>query len=256
MARAAVLGRLSSGRRTWRAATVGDVRAASATARTLTLDVPGWPGHLPGQHVDLRLTADDGYTATRAYSLAAPADGDRIEVTVEQVPDGEVSPYLTLVAAPGDRLEVRGPVGGWFVWHPEQPGPVQLIGGGSGVVPLMAMIRSRVPDAVPASPMRLLYSVRDPSALLYGDDLATAAAGGVQVDLVYTRSAPAGWARPPARIDRALLDEVTVPPAQQPTCYVCGPTPFVETVTDLLVQLGHDPSRIRTERFGPSGGRR
>jgi len=250
MARAAVLGRL-----TWRAATVSAVRRESATARTLTLDVPGWPGHLPGQHVDLRLTAEDGYTATRAYSLASAAEGMRIKVTVEQVPDGEVSPYLTTQAAPGDRMEIRGPVGGWFVWRPDQPGPVQLVGGGSGVVPLMAMIRGRSGSGAEV-PMRLLYSVRDPAAVLYGDELAAAADRGVRVDVVYTRDAPPGWSRPPGRIDHRLLADVTVAPAERPTCYVCGPTAFVETVAELLVRVGHDPSRIRTERFGPSGGRR
>jgi len=250
MARAAVLGRL-----TWRAATVSAVRRESATARTLTLDVPGWPGHLPGQHVDLRLTAEDGYTATRAYSLASAAEGMRIKVTVEQVPDGEVSPYLTTQAAPGDRMEIRGPVGGWFVWRPDQPGPVQLVGGGSGVVPLMAMIRGRSGSGADV-PMRLLYSVRDPSAVLYGEELAAAADRGVRVDVLYTRDAPPGWSRPPGRIDHRLLADVTVAPAERPTCYVCGPTAFVETVAELLVRVGHDPSRIRTERFGPSGGRR
>jgi len=250
MARAAVLGRL-----TWRAATVSAVRRESATARTLTLDVPGWPGHLPGQHVDLRLTAEDGYTATRAYSLASAAEGMRIKVTVEQVPDGEVSPYLTTQAAPGDRMEIRGPVGGWFVWRTDQSGPVQLVGGGSGVVPLMAIIRGRSGSGADV-PMRLLYSVRDPSAVLYGEELAAAADRGVRVDVLYTRDAPPGWSRPPGRIDHRLLADVTVAPAERPTCYVCGPTAFVETVAELLVRVGHDPSRIRTERFGPSGGRR
>jgi len=250
MARAAVLGRL-----TWRAATVSAVRRESATARTLTLDVPGWPGHLPGQHVDLRLTAEDGYTATRAYSLASAAEGMSIEVTVEQVPDGEVSPYLTTQAGPGDRMEIRGPVGGWFVWRTDQSGPVQLVGGGSGVVPLMAIIRGRSGSGADV-PMRLLYSVRDPSAVLYGEELAAAADRGVRVDVLYTRDAPPGWSRPPGRIDHRLLADVTVAPAERPTCYVCGPTAFVETVAELLVRVGHDPSRIRTERFGPSGGRR
>lgn len=205
-------------------------RAETATASTLVLDVPGWPGHLPGQHVDVRLTAPDGYQAQRSYSLAAPADGDRIELTVQRVPGGEVTPYLTEVFAVGDPVEIRGPVGGWFVWRPEWTDPLLLVAGGSGIVPLMAMVRAGAPG-------RLLYSVRGPAEVFYRKELST-----VDVSYVYTRTPPA------RRITRDDLD------GPGPACYVCGPTGFVEAAADLLVSLGHDPGRVRTERFGPSGG--
>ncbi|HEY7047418.1 MAG TPA: ferredoxin reductase [Jatrophihabitantaceae bacterium] len=246
-------------------AAVSEVRVETATARTLVLDVPGWPGHDAGQHVDVRLTAPDGYTAVRSYSIAsvvaehgAPTvgpgastitDGDRIEITVEPVVDGEVSSYLAGVAAAGDELEVRGPIGGWFAWRPAQTEPVQLIGGGSGVVPLMAMVRART-AAASSAPFRLLYSTRRPQSVIYRSELERRAADGLPFTLVYTRSAPPGWARPPGRIDAALLAATTFAPDEAPTCYVCGPTPFVEAVADQLLAAGHDPGRVRTERFG------
>ncbi|MFB6722316.1 ferredoxin reductase [Kribbella sp. NPDC056345] len=246
MERTAVRRRLS-----WQVATVVDVRRETATARTIVLDVPDWPGHLAGQHLDVRLTAPDGYRASRSYSIASAWSGTTIELTVESVPDGEVSPYLVDVLKPGDPLELRGPVGGWFVWTPEQEGPVQLIGGGSGVVPLRAMLQAH---ASSTTPVRLLYSVRRPTSVIYVDDLKElAAADDVHVSLVYTREAPAGETRV-GRIDAGVIDRLTFPPADEPTTYVCGPTPFVETVADLLVAAGHDPARIRTERFGPTGG--
>jgi len=244
MARAAVLGRL-----TWRVATVSAVRVETATARTLVLDVAGWPGHDAGQHVDVRLTAPDGYTAVCSYSIASVVDGDRIEITVEQVMDGEVSSYLAGVAGVGDQLEVRGPIGGWFAWRPAQAEPVQLIGGGSGVVPLMAMVRARA-AASSSAPFRLLYSTRRPQSVIYRSELDERAADGLPLTLVYTRSIPPGWARPPGRIDAALLASTTFAPDEAPTCYVCGPTPFVEVVADQLLAAGHDPARVRTERFG------
>ncbi len=247
MARAAVLGRL-----TWRAATVAAVRAETATARTLVLDVADWPGQLAGQHVDIRLTAEDGYTAVRSYSLAADAEGDRIEVTVEQVADGEVSPYLAVEVAVGDRLEVRGPVGGWFVWRPEQTEPVQLIAGGSGIVPLMAMIRTRA-AAGSAVPFRLLYSVRTPDSIIYRRELRRPV-GGLDVTYAYTRQAPDDSSRPPGRVDAAIVGSATWPAVLGPITYVCGPTGFVEAVAGLLTDAGHDQASIRTERFGPSGG--
>jgi len=256
MARAAVLGRL-----TWRVGEVRALREETPTARTLILHVPGWPGHQAGQHVDVRLTAPDGYTAVRSYSLAnslanAP-DAERVELTVQRVPDGEVSPYLTRILAVGDPLEIRGPVGGWFVWRPDRPEPVQLVAGGSGVVPLMAMIRTHR-AAGSRAPMRLLYSVRDPEAALYREELADLAASedGPEVTCVYTRAAPPGRSRAPGRIDADLLAAATWPPEAGPSCYVCGPTGFVERAADLLVAAGHEPARIRTERFGPSGGSR
>lgn len=244
MARAAALGRL-----TWRVVTVAALRDETATARTLSLDVPGWPGHVAGQHVDVRLTAADGYTAVRSYSIASAATADRIEVTVEQVDAGEVSPYLARVVGVGDPLEVRGPLGGWFTWRPEQSEPVQLAAGGSGIVPLMAMLRAH--SAADSSvPLRLLYSTRRPDSVIYRDELARRAADGLRLDYAYTRAVPEGWPQPPGRVDAALLAAVTFPPEVLPTCYVCGPTGFVEAVADLLVAAGHDPGRVRTERFG------
>ena len=237
----------------WRPATVASVRPEAPAARTVVLQVPGWPGHQAGQHVDIRLTAEDGYTASRSYSIASLTDGERVEVTVERLDDGEVSPYLVDVVAPGDRLEVRGPVGGWFVWRPEQVEPVLLVGGGSGVVPLMSIVRRHVASGSSA-PLRLVYSLREPDATLYRDELADLVMDGLSLTYVYTRRTPDGWPRPPGRLDAGLLAASAFPPAESPTSYVCGPTGFVETVADLLVEAGHDPRRVRTERFGPSGG--
>ena len=264
MARAAVLGRLGVAGNVgaaqpgssplpvalaWRVATVAALRDETATARTLTLEVPSWPGHIAGQHVDIRLTAPDGYTAVRSYSIASVTDGDRIEVTVEQVTDGEVSPYLARVVGVGDPLEVRGPVGGWFTWRAAQAEPVQLIAGGSGVVPLMAMLRARA-AAASSAPFRLLYSTRRPESVIYRDELRRRAADGLPLSYVYTRAVPEGWPRAPGRVDATQLATDTFAPELRPTCYVCGPTPFVETVADLLVAAGHDARRVRTERFG------
>ena len=218
--------------------------------------MPGWPGHDAGQHVDVRLTAQDGYTAVRSYSLASPADGDQVDITVEELDGGEVSPYLVREARPGDFLEIRGPLGGWFVWRTRQSEPVQLIAGGSGLVPLMAMARTRA-DAACTTEMRLLYSVRSPDAVLYESDLARLAAdSALDLTTVYSRNAPPGWPYPTGRIDAALVSRVAVPPDAGPTCYICGPTGFVEMVAGLLVDVGHDPARIRTERFGGTGGSR
>jgi ferredoxin-NADP reductase len=250
MARAAVLGRL-----TWRVGTVVAVRNETPTARTIVLDVPGWPGHLPGQHVDLRLTAPDGYSAQRSYSIASAPAGDRLELTVVPVPDGEVSAYLTEVIAGGDQLELRGPVGGWFVWQPGSAEPVFLVGGGSGLVPLMAMIRSRAATG-DESPFQLLYSVRDPASILYAEELRRRARDdkGLGVTYAFTRTAPPGSGRPAGRIDASLLLAAGWPADRRPAVFVCGPTGFVEAAANLLVDTGHDPQRIKTERFGPSGG--
>ncbi|HSK26389.1 MAG TPA: ferredoxin reductase [Jiangellales bacterium] len=217
--------------------------------------MPEWPGHLAGQHVDLRLTAEDGYAAVRSYSLAASPDGDRIEVTVQQVPDGEVSPYLATSLAEGDPLEVRGPLGGWFVWRPEDASPVLLVAGGAGIVPLMAMIRTR--RALGSRvPFRLVYSVRTPADVYYAAELRRPGPGdaGLDVAIVHTREVPAGSSAAPRRVGRDDLITHGWPPDFEPTCFVCGPTGFVEAMADALVSLGHDPARIRTERFGPSGG--
>ena len=239
----------------WHVARLAGVHDETATAQTLVLDVPGWPGHLAGQHVDLQLTAEDGYQAQRSYSLAAPAKGDRIELTVQRVPDGEVSPYLTEVLTIGDPIEVRGPVGGWFVWRPADPAPVLLVAGGAGIVPLMAMVRERRAGAS-RTPFRLIYSLRTPADLYYGEELRrpVAADAGVDTALLYTRTAPPGLSRPPARLGAEDVERYGWPPDFEPACYVCGPTGFVETAADILTKLGHDPRRIRTERFGPSGG--
>jgi ferredoxin-NADP reductase len=250
MARAAVLGRL-----TWLVGTVTALRDETPTARTIALDVPGWPGHLAGQHVDVRLTAPDGYSAQRSYSVASAPDSTRLELTVQRLPDGEVSPYLAQTLATGDPLELRGPIGGWFVWDPGATGPVLLVAGGSGVVPLMAMIRARAAQHSRAR-FRLVYSVRGPQTALYTDELARRqnAGDGLDVTYVYTRTAPAGSARPPGRIGADVLTAPGWLPAQTPSVFVCGPTGFVEATADLLVDAGHHPRMIKTERFGPSGG--
>ncbi|MBX6358302.1 MAG: ferredoxin reductase [Micromonosporaceae bacterium] len=247
MARAAVPGRLA-----WRVARLAGYRDETPTVRTLVLDVEGWPGHLPGQHVDVRLTAEDGYRAQRSYSLAGPDSGERIELTVERLPDGEVSPYLTEVFSVGDPVEVRGPVGGWFVWRPAATEPVLLVAGGVGLVPLMAMLRARR-QAGSRVPFRLVYSVRSPAEVLYTGELRQPQPG-VDISYVYTREAPEGFPRPPGRISVADVNSGGWPPEFEPTCFVCGPTGFVEAVADMLVALGHDPSRVKTERFGPTGG--
>lgn len=243
-------------------------RAETPTAQTLVLQVSDWPDHLPGQHVDVRLTAADGYQASRAYSLAAPAEpdgsqvpnteraegGSRIELTVQRVPDGEVSPYLLDVFAEGDPVEVRGPVGGWFVWRTTETAPVLLVAGGSGIVPLMAMVRARR-AAGSRVPFRLVLSVRTPQDVFYADELRWRVRDdqGLDVAHLYTRQAPEGWPEQPHRIGAADLTAHGWPADLEPACFVCGPTGFVEAVADLLVGLGHDTRRIKTERFGPTG---
>jgi ferredoxin-NADP reductase len=244
--------------------TVAATRDETTTARTIVLDVPGWPGHLAGQHVDVRLTAGDGYSTERSYSIAsAPPDGQAdppvVELTVQRLADGEVSPYLTQTLAVGYPLELRGPVGGWFVWSPDGPAstrPVLLVAGGSGVVPLMAMIRERAAVGSRA-PFKLIYSVRDPAALLYASELERReqAGDGVEVTYVYTRTAPPGSSQPTGRINATILASAGWPPEESPAVFVCGPTGFVEAVADLLVRAGHGASAIKTERFGPSGGK-
>jgi ferredoxin-NADP reductase len=249
VARAAVLGRL-----TWRAGALVSFRDETAVARTLVFQIPDWPGHLAGQHVDVRLTAADGYSTERSYSIASAVDGDLVELTIERLPDGEVSPYLSQVLSIGDQIELRGPIGGWFVWDPEVDSPALLVGGGSGVVPLMAMARTRA-RLGSATPFRLLYSVRDPASVLYGAELDMLRSDPMlEVEYAYTRQTPPGFARPAGRIGAAFLDEFGYSAALRPAVFVCGPTGFVETVADLLVASGHEPHRVKTERFGPSGG--
>ena len=244
------------GRVTWRTATVVALHDETATARTITLAVRDWPGHVAGQHVDVRLTAPDGYSAVRSYSIAsAPTKDRRIEITVERLTNGEVSPYLTQEVVVGDELELRGPIGRWFVWRSDQTEPIQLVAGGSGIVPLMAMLRSR--SSAGTARFRLLYSVREPEVVFYRDELrALSDQNSVEVSYGYTRVTPKGWPRPPSRIDVELIASGTWPPTLRPTSYVCGPTSFVEHTTDLLIAVGHDRERIRTERFGATGERK
>jgi ferredoxin-NADP reductase len=244
----AVLGRLS-----WQVAEVVDVVVETPRVKTIAFDVPGWAGHRAGQHVDIRLTAEDGYQAQRSYSIGSATDGTRIELTVERLEDGEVSPYLTDELRPGDQIELRGPVGGYFVWEPSRGGPVLLVGGGSGVVPLMAMIRVRAAAGSDVD-TRLLFSSRGWDDVIYRDELERLDGGGLRVVHTLTRSQPPGWKGFARRVDSEMLAEVGPGPTEQPHVYVCGPTSFVEAVAETLVRLGHGPQSIRTERFGPTGG--
>ena len=251
MARAAVQRRL-----TWRLGRVTRRIDETARAKSLVLNVPGWPGHRAGQHVDVRLTAPDGYQAERSYSIAsAPEDGDQVALTVERIEDGEVSPYLADELAEGDQLELRGPIGGYFVWSTEMGGPLLLVAGGSGICPLMAMLRHRAARQSHV-PTHLLYSSRSLDDVIYREELDSLAgrADGLEVFHTLTRSQPAGWSGYSRRIDRDMLAEVAFAPAEHPLCMVCGPTPLVEAVATTLVELGHAPDRVKTERFGPTGG--
>ncbi len=245
MAGAAVLGRL-----TWQVAEVVDTADETPTVRTLFLDVPHWPGHLAGQHVDVRLTADDGYQAQRSYSIAAPP-GEAPAITVQRLDDGEVSPYLVDEVRAGDRFELRGPIGGYFVWDYARGGPLLLVAGGSGIVPLMSMLRHRA-AAAELVPTRLVYSARTLEDVIYRDEVMALGrdSKGIELVLTLTRSAPPGWSGRTGRVGPELLRETAWPEEQHPLTYVCGPTSFVEAVASGLVELGHAPERIRTERFG------
>jgi ferredoxin-NADP reductase len=243
VAGAAVLGRL-----TWLAAEVSAVVPETPRVRTLVLDVPGWRGHRAGQHLDVRLTAEDGYQAQRSYSVAS-APGEPPAITVEVLDDGEVSPYLVEEVREGDAFEVRGPIGGYFVWDAGDTAPVLLVAGGSGVVPLMSMARHRAREGGTA-PMRLLYSSRSLDDVIYREELETL---GLEVVHTLTREQPPGWAGYSRRIDDELLREVAFPAADEPRVYVCGSTRFVDAAADGLVRLGYDPQSIRTERFGATG---
>jgi ferredoxin-NADP reductase len=246
LARAAVLGRLA-----WLAAEVAGTKWETPRVRTLELSVPGWADHLAGQHLDVRLTAEDGYQAQRSYSIAS-APGEPLALTVERLDDGEVSPYLVDEAREGDGFEVRGPIGGYFVWEPDDPTSVLLVGGGSGVVPLMAMARSRARVGGTA-PMRLIYSSRSLEDVIYRDELEELPGEGFDVVHTLTREQPAGWTGYSRRIDPELLAEVAWPVEDQPKVFVCGSTRFVDAAADGLVELGYDPRWIRTERFGATG---
>jgi ferredoxin-NADP reductase len=247
MARTALPGRL-----TWELAELVEVVVETASVKTIVFEVPGWPGHRAGQHVDVRLTAEDGYRAERSYSIASAADGTRVALTVQRLEDGEVSPYLTDELRPGDQIELRGPIGGYFVWEPSDGGPLMLVAGGSGVVPLMAMIRTRA-AAGDDTETRLLYSARSLDDLIYRDELERLSGNGLTVVHALTDSQPPGWTGYARRVDAEMLAEVAPSPAEGPRFYACGPTPFVEAVAEALVQLGHDPLAIKTERFGPTG---
>jgi ferredoxin-NADP reductase len=236
----------------WVKGVLAERRSETSTAVTLTFDVADWPGHRAGQHLDLRLTSEDGYQASRSYSIASPPEERAVGLTIERFPDGEVSPYLVDVMQPGDELELRGPIGGWFVWEADSTDPIFLIGGGSGIVPLMAMLRHRA-AARGAAPARLLVSARNIDSLIYREELEQLE-GDAEIVRTFTREAPPGWEGYARRIDRAMLEEVAWPPATRATTYICGPTAFVETAADALVSLGHDQALIRTERFGPTGG--
>jgi ferredoxin-NADP reductase len=250
MARAALLGRLAP-RVRWQVVTVRDLREETAETRTLVLDVPEWRGHLAGQHVDVRLTADDGYQAERSYSIASAPESPHLELTVEHVPDGEVSTYFVEDLVVGDQFELRGPIGGHFTWRVEDGGPLLLVAGGSGLVPLMAMIRHRAARGSDVD-TRLLLSSRRLHEVVYRDELA--GLNGVGVTITLTREQPDGWMGYGRRVDAEMLEAVGPPPSAMPRVFVCGPTGFVEQAADLLVALGHDPAAIRAERFGPTGG--
>ena len=239
MAGAAVLGRL-----TWRVAEVADVIEESPRTRTLVLDVNEWPGHRAGQHVDIRLTAEDGYQAERSYSIASGPEDERLELTVERIEDGEVSPYLVGEVRRGDVFEIRGPIGGYFAWEPAEGGPLLLVGGGSGVVPLRSMLRARPTDVG----ARLIYSSRTYEDVIYRDELE---ALGEDVVLTLTGERRDGVRH--GRVDADLLREVGYAADEEPRIFVCGPTSFVESVASAFVELGHEPERIKTERFGPTG---
>ena len=248
MARAAVLGRLS-----WQRATVSELIDETRDVRSIVLEAPDWSGHRAGQHVDIRLTAEDGYQAQRSYSIASAPEDEQLVLTVERLDDGEVSPYLVDELRPGDELELRGPVGGYFVWEESYGGPLLLFGGGSGVVPLRAMLRHHrvVGSTIPA---RLLYSARRFEDIIYRGELTSLGAGdAIDIRFTLTREQPDGWDGYTGRIDQELIDDVAWPASDAPLAYVCGPTSFVETVASALVDLDHDPARIRTERFGPTG---
>ena len=247
----------------WRSAKVVDVVQETPDTRTFVLDVPGWPGHRAGQHVDVRLTAEDGYQAERSYSIASPPEEAQLALTIERLDDGEVSTYLFDDLRSGDKLELRGPIGGFFVWDVSTGGPLLLVAGGSGIVPLMAMLRHRDRALAAASavvrhqvPVRLLYSSRRWDNVIYRDELARLAEKDSTLEIRHTltREAPDGWTGFRRRIDRAMLEAVAWPPSERPRVYVCGPTALVEAVGTNLVELGHQAALVKMERFGPTGG--
>ena len=250
MERTALPGRLA-----WQLGRVVDIVAETPRTKSLVLEVHGWRGHTAGQHVDVRLTAEDGYQVQRSYSIGSPPEDPHIILTVDRLDDGEVSPYLTEVLQPGDQLELRGPIGGYFTWQVADGGPLLLIAGGSGIAPLMAMIRHRAAQRSTV-PTRLLFSSRAFDEIIYRQELARLSAADPALRVVHTltRHQPPDWSGYRRRIDHAMLVEVAWPPAERPRAFVCGPTALVETVASALVELGHEARRVKTERFGPSGG--
>jgi ferredoxin-NADP reductase len=250
LARAAVLGRLA-----WQLGTLAEVVPETPRVSSLYFDVPDWAGHDAGQHVDVRLTAEDGYQAERSYSIASAPGERRLALTVERLDDGEVSPYLVGELRPGDRLELRGPIGGYFVWRGDDDRPLMLIGGGSGVVPLMSMLRHRA-RIRSKSPAVLLFSSRTLGDVIYREELERLSAtdGGLRVVHTLTREKPGGWTGYTRRIDESMLQEVAWPKDRMPAVFICGPTAFVEAAASLLVGMGHDSRAIKTERFGATGG--
>jgi ferredoxin-NADP reductase len=247
VAGAALLGRLN-----WQLADVLEIVDETPRVRSFVLRCPSWPGHLAGQHVDVRLTAEDGYQAQRSYSIASAPEDEHLVLTVERLEQGEVSPYLFDVLGPGDRLELRGPIGGYFVWQESLGGPLLLLAGGSGIVPLRCMLRHHSATHSPV-PARLLYSSRSVAEVIYRKELEQLNSSQVEILFTLTRKWPEGWNGHRRRIDEELLREISWSPSERPLVYVCGPTAFVERAADLLVAVGHDPGRIRTERFGPTG---
>ncbi len=248
MERAAVRGRLN-----WQLGTVTAQLRETARTTSILLELPDWPGHRAGQHVDVRLTAEDGYQAQRSYSIASAPEDDQVMLTVERLDDGEVSQYLVDELRAGDELELRGPIGGYFVWEESSGGPLLLIGGGSGIVPLRAILRHHQATGSQIA-LRLLYSARSLDEVIYRDELERlAAGGGLDLRIALTRTWPEGWQGYRRRIDSEMLQAVSWPASERPLAYICGPTGFVELAADALVGLGHDPAQIRTERFGPTG---
>ena len=245
----------TGGRLLWHLSEITETATETPRATSLYLDVPGWEGHVAGQHVDVRLTAPDGYQAQRSYSIASAPEDDRLALLVERLEDGEVSPYLADELRAGDMLELRGPIGGWFTWKAQEGGPLLLVAGGSGVVPLMAMIRHKAAEGSDAQ-VRLLLSSRSSEDVVFREELDRLSAedGTLEVAHTLTRSRPGGWTGYARRIDREMLAEVAPSPEEEPLVFVCGPTPLVERVATDLVNLGHDPARVKTERFGPTGG--
>ena len=239
----------------WQIGEVVETNPETPRTKSLFLEVPGWQGHRAGQHVDVRLTAEDGYQAQRSYSIASAPENGRVELVVERLDDGEVSPYLADELRAGDGLELRGPIGGWFAWDAEEGGPLLLVAGGSGIAPLMAMVRHRK-AAGSNIPVRLLFSSRSYGEIIFREELERLSAGDETLEVIHTltRSRPEGWKGYDRRIDEQMLREGAYPPEERPLAFVCGPTPLVETVATALVELGHDPARVKTERFGPTGG--